>query len=42
MKRNNNPFESKINLQFFAEPEPTPEPIPEPVPDAAVPSAIAE
>lgn len=35
MKRSNNPFESKINLQFFAEPEPTPEPqpVPEPQPE---------
>ena len=26
MKRKINPFGNKINLQFFAEPEPTPEP----------------
>lgn len=32
MKRNENPFRNKINLQFFAEPEPEPQPEPNPEP----------
>lgn len=34
MKRNENPFRDKFNLQFFAkDPEPTPEPTPDPNPN---------
>lgn len=33
MKRNENPFRNRMNLQFFAEPTPEPKPQPEPSPN---------